>query len=525
MQRRRRTSRAPGPGRGLAAAGLRAATGPGAWRIDHLAGRRRDHLAPLARRRRGVTADGSPVLACTRAPRSREASAWPQVLYANGTDVVLVSELLPADVTAVRLVHHVETEALPTGVGRRRGGVSSGRTAAATSSRASRWTAIRPPIAGEAQHALHGRAAWAGVDSVSAGGAPVWRVDVVPVPAGPGPWRLRLRLATSPVFRERGWLVARLDTLRAAPPASAFPVAVERDAAGDRLHWQWPGAPAADGVRDPAQRGRRRAPGASSATAAPAATTSRSRRPAAGRRPAAAARGGADGARRHRLPPGGVDGGAGPRPAAARSASRGRIPRARRWSSRSRRRSMPRARAPDPRSRAAASSAAGRWPAAPTTSPGTAPTTRAGATPPASTRSSCGSTERPIPGRSPGCHDASVPTTRRTACLAPDPCSSPCWPGGRAAFVHDPFVADLRLGAFRDVADVTLEAGWPAGLLAPLTLDPGWVAAAVATLRRAGVVGRGRLRDASSPRCATRASARRGRRRGDRRRALRRARS
>jgi hypothetical protein len=46
-----------------------------------------------------------------------------------------------------------------------------------------------------------------------------------------------------------------------------------------------------------------------------------------------------------------------------------------------------------------------------------------------------------------------------------------------AAFVHDPFVADLRLGAFRDVSDVTLAAGWPTGLLTPLALDPGWVAA------------------------------------------------
>lgn len=47
-----------------------------------------------------------------------------------------------------------------------------------------------------------------------------------------------------------------------------------------------------------------------------------------------------------------------------------------------------------------------------------------------------------------------------------------------AAFVHDPFVADLRLGAYRDVADVRLDGGWPAGLLAPLALDAGWVQAA-----------------------------------------------
>jgi soluble lytic murein transglycosylase len=70
-------------------------------------------------------------------------------------------------------------------------------------------------------------------------------------------------------------------------------------------------------------------------------------------------------------------------------------------------------------------------------------------------------------------------TTRLVAFLA---CVIPCTllfaTPVAAAFVHDPFVSDLRLGAFRDLTDVKLEAGWPAGLLTPLSLDPGWVAAA-----------------------------------------------
>ncbi len=88
---------------------------PGAWRIEHPQG----GGATTWHRWRdadGVTADGSAVLACTGGSFP-EATAWPQVLYANGTEAVLVSELLPVEVTAVRLVHHAETEALPTGVG------------------------------------------------------------------------------------------------------------------------------------------------------------------------------------------------------------------------------------------------------------------------------------------------------------------------------------------------------------------------------------------------------------------------
>jgi M6 family metalloprotease-like protein len=217
---------------------------PGPWRIDHP----NDDAGTTWHRwldADGMTADGSPVLACTGAEFT-EATAWPQVIYANGTDAVLVSELLPAEVTAVQMVHHAEAEALPTGAGvdaavieweDSGGSVVSGVPV----------DGYPTATAGDAQHVLHGRPAWAGVDSLTATGAPVWRVDVVPLPAGQGPWRLRLRFATSPAFRERGWLVARLDTLRGEPPASAFPVAVEPRESGGCLRWQWSGLPGATG--------------------------------------------------------------------------------------------------------------------------------------------------------------------------------------------------------------------------------------------------------------------------------------
>ncbi|MEZ4388727.1 MAG: lytic transglycosylase domain-containing protein [Candidatus Krumholzibacteriia bacterium] len=44
-----------------------------------------------------------------------------------------------------------------------------------------------------------------------------------------------------------------------------------------------------------------------------------------------------------------------------------------------------------------------------------------------------------------------------------------------AAVVHDPWLARLQVGEFRDPGDIALDpAGWPRGLLAPLTVDPGW---------------------------------------------------
>lgn len=209
---------------------------PGAWRIEHLVGDGNTTWHRWAGAS-GVTDDRSPVLAATGAAYD-DGSSWPEVLYANGSDVALVSELLPTAVTAVCLVHHVEAEALPTGVGVD-GAVCEwvdGGGSVVTGVPVDGYPAV---IARDAPHALHGRPAWTGVDSVRADGAPRWRLDVVPVPAGPGPWRLRLRLATSPLFRERGWLVARLDTLRTPPPPSAFPVAVAHDGAGDRVRWRW----------------------------------------------------------------------------------------------------------------------------------------------------------------------------------------------------------------------------------------------------------------------------------------------
>ncbi len=188
----------------------------------------------------GATGDGSPVLACTGAAYT-SAAAWPFVRYSNRGEAILVSELLAPQVTGVRLVHHVEVEALPTGLG--------------VDACVAEWLGpdgtVSPAIpvdgypgrcSGQAAQPLHGVAAWTGVDSVLVDGRPRWRVDVVPVPDGPGPWRLRLHLAASPAFWERGWLVARLDTLQSRPPASAFPVALHvGDGGGVTVTWNWAG--------------------------------------------------------------------------------------------------------------------------------------------------------------------------------------------------------------------------------------------------------------------------------------------
>ena len=78
-------------------------------------------------------------------------------------------------------------------------------------------------------------------------GLPVWRVDVVPLPDEPGPWRLQLEFASNSLWRYRGWFVADLEVMSSASGNSAFPVSWHADTG---LEWNWPHAePAADAFR------------------------------------------------------------------------------------------------------------------------------------------------------------------------------------------------------------------------------------------------------------------------------------
>jgi hypothetical protein len=206
---------------------------PGQWSVDHPVGTGNTTwhrwLDPA------VTADGSAVLAAVAAVHD-EPRDWPDVLYANETETWLTTTDLGPQLRALRLVHALDVEMLVPGVG-----IDGGTL---------EWVGPRgvepaSPVAGfpqsitpQARHALHGRQGFAGADSLDADGRPTWRVDLIPLPDEPGPWRLRLRFASDRTWRGRGWLVARLDGLGEGHPAAAFPVAV--DAGDRRLRWTWP---------------------------------------------------------------------------------------------------------------------------------------------------------------------------------------------------------------------------------------------------------------------------------------------
>ena len=218
---------------------------PGNWTIAQPDGDTRttwhrwDDRSPL------VPAGGF-VLACA-ATADADGSAWPEVAYDNGAHTTLTSAPLGPGLTGVRLVHAWDTELL-TGAVFMDGcatvwvGPDGGEQPARPSDS---WPGR---VDGQSLAALHGRAAWGGAGDLGAAGRPVWRTDLLPLPApadGPGPWRLRLVFASNTRdWDHRGWQIAALEPVAGDLPASALPIAW--DAAG--LAWTWPRIPTGEAL-------------------------------------------------------------------------------------------------------------------------------------------------------------------------------------------------------------------------------------------------------------------------------------
>ncbi len=216
---------------------------PGAWTIAQPDGdtrttwQRWDDRSPLV-------PVGHFVLACA-ATADATGAAWPDVAYDNGAHTTLTSAPLGPGLGAVRLLHAWDTELLT-------GDVYMDGCAAVWVGPDGAEQAARPVdpwpgrIDGQALAALHGQAAWGGPGDLAADQQPVWRTDLLPLPAdGPGPWRLRLVFASNTRdWDHRGWQIAAIEPVFGAAAASALPISW--DAA--RLAWTWPAVPEGETV-------------------------------------------------------------------------------------------------------------------------------------------------------------------------------------------------------------------------------------------------------------------------------------
>lgn len=185
----------------------------------------------------GLNPAGGAVLAATGS-NFADPAAWPDVHYNNNAWVSLVSGPLGPGARAVRLVHFLETETLnPLEAmdGARILWVGPAGQEVALPPVDGWPTAIHP----RAGNPLAGLPVFADSLLTTVDGAPVWGVDVVPLPAEAGPWRLKLEFASNSLWRYRGWFLGHLQVLQGEVPAAAFPL--EWDPAGG-LSWHWSAA-------------------------------------------------------------------------------------------------------------------------------------------------------------------------------------------------------------------------------------------------------------------------------------------
>ncbi len=180
----------------------------------------------------------SPVLACTDAAATSPA-VWPEVTYQNGDEAILISPSWRGSGRALRVIHALDAQLWSPGLG------ADGAVLEAVALDGS-IVALEPAggypgaIARDVDNPLFGRPAFIGPGTLLAGDSPLWRADVVPLPdALDDGGRLRLRFASDPLWRGRGWLIADLALVPAADAERPCRAVWDRQYDGLMVTWPW----------------------------------------------------------------------------------------------------------------------------------------------------------------------------------------------------------------------------------------------------------------------------------------------
>lgn len=178
-----------------------------------------------------------PLLACVAADYT-DGTGWPDVSYANNGDARLISpSFAPPAGQVLRLIHATDLHAPKPGVG------SDGARVACLTPDGG-FAPLIPDggydgiVDSAALNDLHGQAAFIGSGGLRDDNAPLWRLDTFPFPSGlQGGTRLEFRLASDPLWRGRGWLIARLDLVPATD--ARFAATWDSGREGVALSWPW----------------------------------------------------------------------------------------------------------------------------------------------------------------------------------------------------------------------------------------------------------------------------------------------
>jgi len=180
----------------------------------------------------------TPLLACTGSVYT-DGADWPDVTYQNNADAQILSPMFFKDSGALRMIHALDAHTYEPEVG------PDGAQVLALMDDG----AFHPllPLGGytgtidsAVQNPLHGEDAFVGPSELLADDVPLWRVDVFPLSRSVPDWtRLKLRLASDPLWRGRGWVIARLDLVPDVETLEPFVAVWDLDRDGVALSWPW----------------------------------------------------------------------------------------------------------------------------------------------------------------------------------------------------------------------------------------------------------------------------------------------
>lgn len=180
----------------------------------------------------------TPLLACTGTAYTDGAS-WPDVTYQNNADARILSPMFFKGEGALRVIHVLDAHTYEPEVG------PDGALIQALMNDGE-YHPLQPlggytgTIDSAVQNPLHGHEAFIGSSALLADVAPLWRVDVFPLGSSVPDWtRLKLRLGSDPLWRGRGWLIARFDIVPDGDALAPFATLWDEVRDGVALSWPW----------------------------------------------------------------------------------------------------------------------------------------------------------------------------------------------------------------------------------------------------------------------------------------------
>ncbi len=179
-----------------------------------------------------------PLLACTGSEFT-DSTDWPDVTYWNNSDARILSPLFFTGGGSLRMIHALDAHAYEATIG------TDGAQVLAQFEDG-QFHSLQPlggydgRVDSSVSNEIHGQDAFIGPGEFVVDHTPLWTVDVFPLQDVAPDWtRLQLRLSSDPLWRGRGWLIARMDLWPQEQGDVPFQPVWDVEQGGVALSWPW----------------------------------------------------------------------------------------------------------------------------------------------------------------------------------------------------------------------------------------------------------------------------------------------